>query len=290
MRDLKEGAREVAFEAGADLFGVADISRFEGVPAEHHPSSIYPETRSVIVLGKRLVRGTLRGVEEGTQFSSYSSYGYGWLDQFLAIATFQTSAFLEDNRWEAVPLVNLPPQVPSMGIAVKEGQPAPNVTVDCEEAAVRAGLGEIGYCGMLLTPQFGPRQHVQVILTAAELEPDPIWNEPICDICLECAKICPLGAISTTETTERVICGKTMTIAKIEYAKCAVCKNGAKPNRYHKVAHADRMAALCVRTCVDHLGREGKIQDVPRQPFRRRDPWMLTLATMWGLDERRHIE
>ena len=60
--ELKAAARE----AGADLVGVADIGRFDGIDPAHHPASIYPEARSVIVLGKRVVRGCLRGVEEGS--------------------------------------------------------------------------------------------------------------------------------------------------------------------------------------------------------------------------------
>jgi epoxyqueuosine reductase QueG len=290
MQQLKEAARQVALENGAELFGVADIARFEGLPPEHNPLSICPEARSVIVLGKRLVRGALRGVEEGTQFSTYSMYGSNWLEQFLAVATFQTAAFLEDNRWEAVPLMNLPTTMPAMGIAVGQDLPAPNVTVDVEHAAVAAGLGEIGYCGILLTPQFGPRQQLQVILTAAELEPDPIWDKPICDRCMEGPKLCPLGAISTTQSHIVMICGKAMPVGEINLAKCAACQNGARPNRYHKSGPPDRLAAICMRTCVDHLGAVGAIEDVPKQPFRRRDPWTMTPEKMWGLDERRHIE
>lgn len=286
MADLKEGMKQAALAAGADLVGVASIERFAGVPPEHNPLSIKPETKSVIVLAKRLVRGTLRGVEEGTHFQSYNSYGYNWLDQFLAIATFQTCVYLEDHRWEAVPLMGLPVEIPPMGIAVRPGQPEPNVTVDCEQAAVRAGLGEIGYCGMLFTPQYGPRQKLQVILTAAELEPDPIVTAPVCDHCMLCAKTCPFGAISETESTELGICGKVMKVAKIDTKRCANCQNGARPNKYHKDAPYDRLAAICTRTCVDHLGREGLVSNALLQPFRRREPWVLSPKTLWGLNER----
>ena len=42
-------------------------------------------------------------------------------------------------------------------------------------AATRAGLGEFGYKNALLTPQFGPRQRINSVLTDAELAPDPCW-------------------------------------------------------------------------------------------------------------------
>jgi len=288
--ELAEELKRVAVKGGADLVGIAGIDRFEGVAPEHHPSSIFPEARSVVVVGKRIVRGALRGVEEGTQFSNYDLFIYRWLDQFLSAAVFEVSAFLEDNRWEAVPLMNLPTQIPAMGIAVRPGQPAPNVTVDCEEAAVRAGLGEIGYCGLLLTPEYGPRQRVEAILTDAELRPDELLREPVCDQCLLCAEACPLGAISTTDNITYSIAGKETVIAKIDDSRCSICQNGAKSNKFHKSAPTDRLAAVCARTCVAHLSDSGRLQDTPRLPFRRREVWTLLPHNIWSLDKRREIE
>lgn len=282
MADLKNEVTQLALAEGADLVGVASIGRFADVPAEHNPLSIKPDTKSVIVLGKRLLRGTLRGVEEGTHFSSFRLYGYAWLDQFLAAATVQACAYLEDRDWEAVPLLNLPPHAPTTGITVRPGEPEPNVTVDTDQAAVRAGLGEIGYCGMLFTSQYGPRQKVQLILTAAELEPDPIVTSPICDGCMLCAKSCPFGAISETGHTELGICGKVMRVARIETVRCVHCRNGASPNKYNRDVPYDRMAAICTRTCMDHLGRARLVRDVPVQPFRRREPWVAAPGIVWG--------
>lgn len=290
MDDLTNRVRQVAREAGVDLVGIAGIERFADLPPEHSPLSIFPEARSVVVVGKRIVRGALRGVEEGTQFSNYDLYIGNWLNPFLSATVFEISAFLENNRWEAVPLMNLPTQIPPMGIAVRPGQPEPNVLVDCDEAAVRAGLGEIGYCGLLLTPQYGPRQRVEAILTDAVLEPDPILTEPVCDYCLECAKACPLGAISLIQKTTYEISGKETVVGQIDHSKCAICQNGARPNRYHKDAPADRTAAVCTRTCVAHLSATGRLADTPRLPFRRRDPWTLLPHNIWSLDRRRNIE
>ncbi|MBA7543533.1 Epoxyqueuosine reductase [subsurface metagenome] len=190
-----EKIKEFAKQTGADLIGIANIERFKDIPAQHNPASIFPEAKSIIVIGRRITRGSLRGVEEGTQFQLYSIYGYDWLEnRFLAMITFKVAEFLEDNRSEAVPLPNLPPQIPPMGIATRDNQPKPNVMLDFDDAAVRAGLGEIGFCGVLLTPEFGPRQRFQMILTDAELEPNPILKEKICDKCMECVKHCPTDA------------------------------------------------------------------------------------------------
>jgi len=71
-----------AREAGADIFGVAGIERFKEVPFEKHPKAIFPEVRSVIVVGKRIVRGGWRGVEEGTYWPNYLTFynkGTSWI-------------------------------------------------------------------------------------------------------------------------------------------------------------------------------------------------------------------
>jgi len=263
---------EFARQAGADVFGVANIDRFAELPPEKHPCSIFPEARSVIVLGRRIPRGALRGVEEGTNFTNYAFYGCQWLDnRFTSLTTFQVSEFLEDNGWEAVPLPNLPPEVPPMGVKVRPDSPAPNVMLDMDDAAVRAGVGEIGYCGVLLTPRFGPRQRIQAILTQAELEPTPLLAEPICPRDGACKAACPLGAFVGEK--ELTICGRTMTVAQIDQGKCEACKNGARPNVNHPAGKPDRIAAVCVRTCMDYLEVNKRIGNLFATPFRQRDVW-----------------
>lgn len=274
MEQFTTQFRAHAREMGADLVGIAPVDRFSEILPEHHPASIFPETRSVIVIGKRITRGALRGVEEGTQFDLYQQYGRQWLEnRVLAMATFRAAEFLEDNGWEAAPLQNLPPETPPMGIPVRPGQPAPNVMMDFDDAAVRAGLGEIGWCGLLLTPQFGPRQRIQIILTDAELAPDPVFDGRICDRCGEHASFCPLGAISVEGEHTIEIAGKQMTIAGIDYAKCRNCRNGAFPNMHHPSGKPDRLAALCTRSCIGYLEESERVGNAFNNPFRKRAPW-----------------
>lgn len=65
MKDFTSMLKEFASQRGADLVGIANVGRFEELPTEKHPSSIFPEAKSVVVLGRRITRGTLRGMEEG---------------------------------------------------------------------------------------------------------------------------------------------------------------------------------------------------------------------------------
>jgi len=264
---------DLARSCGADLLGVAGVDRFDGLPADKHPRAILPETASVVVLGRRIPRGALRGVEEGTNFTNYATYGDDWLDnRFTSLVTYRVAEFLEDAGWESVPLPNLPPEVPPMGVAVAKDRPAPNVMLDLADAAVRAGVGEIGYCGVLLTPQFGPRQRIQMILTDAPLEPTPLLEKPICPRSQECRGACPLGALRAAK--DLAVRGRTSpAVADVDYSLCRSCKNGARPNRWHSAGKPDRLAAYCIRTCIDFLEKSGRIGNRFHSAFRVRPAW-----------------
>ncbi len=79
---------------------------------------------------------------------------------------------------------------------MRAGLPAPNVMVDLEDAAVRAGLGEIGWAKVFMTRRFGPRQRLAAIITDLELEPDPVVKPgTVCDRCMNCVEGCAPRAI-----------------------------------------------------------------------------------------------
>ena len=68
----------------------------------------------------------------------------------LAITTITLATWFEDQRWEACPIQDLPPEVPPSGVRVKPELPPPNVMVDVRQAAVRAGTFDNSGDGLLL--------------------------------------------------------------------------------------------------------------------------------------------
>ena len=57
--NLKNRLREIAFENGADFFGVANVERWKNAPIGHRPTDIFPGAKSVIVLGIKVPQGAI---------------------------------------------------------------------------------------------------------------------------------------------------------------------------------------------------------------------------------------
>ena len=275
-QDFKQLVENAAKKIGIDMIGFASKKRFEGVDPQHNPFSIFPEGKTVIMIGKRICRGSLRGVEEGTNFGDYKLFGKNWLeDEFLALACYDLVSFIEDNGWEACPLFPNPSELGPEGVSVADGRPAPNVYPDFDYAAVACGLGEIGMNGLFLSPKYGSRQRFHMIITDAEIEESPIFEGSVCDACGKCAEVCPLGAIDMNNVSEIDICGKKMKVADINYDICRDCKNGACPNRLAPTAKPDRVAALCNRTCICHLEETDALENTFSEAFRKREAWAI---------------
>ena len=280
MNDIERVIRGALKADGIDLIGFASKDRFEGVDAQHNPFSIFPEGKTVIMLGKRICRGSLRGVEEGTNFGDYKLFGQSWLeDEFLSLACYNLVRVLEDQGWEGVPVFPNPPEVKPQGVAVAAGRAEPNVFPDFDYAAVACGIAEIGFNGLVLTPKFGSRQRFHMIITDAEIESTPLLEQSVCDGCGKCADACPYGAIDKEQVEIVNICGKEMKVAKIDYDKCRTCKNGACPNRFSPAGKPDRVPALCNRTCLCHLEGKDTLESRFENTFRKREAWVIGGST-----------
>ncbi|HPO91549.1 MAG TPA: hypothetical protein P5270_05095 [Victivallales bacterium] len=273
-----EEIKKMAKKFGADLIGIAEIAKFASLPPDKHPSSIFPECKSVIVLARRILRGSLRGVEEGTNFSStYGTFGFRWLeDNFIAQTTYDLTCWLEENGVEAVPLFAYFEEGMPKGVPVCPEKPCPNVIVDFEYAAQVAGLGEIGYGGFFLTKEFGPRQRFAMILTDFQFEADQSHKKSICGDCMACVFACPLKAYQYAKEKIKMIDDFSIKYLEPDYELCRVCKNGAtvQPG---KGARPDRLGAACVRACIVQLEKNGKCINNFKNPFRKRLPWALDI-------------
>jgi len=295
QNDLTSDVKRVAREAGADLVGIAPISRFDSSPAELHPRTIFGKTESVIALGCRMLRGALKTVEEGNYWQAYNCDSYQYLNEILAPHMLRKIIlFLEDHGYTSVPIHN--PFSAHEGRPVRPGGTRPDGMLSLRVVGCAAGLGELGLSKLLLTPQFGPRQRIFAMLTDAVLDPDPLLAGSVCDNCGECVRACPSGAIPKERGVEIEIEGRKFSHGLLDCEKCRYPHIGwdpryspfltkesspENPPEYYKfLDHRFRHHTICVgrgciRKCMDHLERTGRIERRYRTPMVDGDQWVI---------------
>ena len=185
-----DSVKNLVKDFGADLVGIASVDRFEGAPPGHGPLDLMPRAKSVVVAGVRIpdpvvdydeyhLKMTEMKPELGIRANIenfYMQMGHFTLDMMLNIAATKLANYLELNHGlRTLPTVNA--QHTGLGHPVME---APMGFFSQRHAAIRAGLGEFGFSGLVITPQYGPRVRYVSIITEAELEPDPLLTEKVC--------------------------------------------------------------------------------------------------------------
>ena len=96
-QDIKSAAKRM----GADIVGIGSIDRWSTAPIQMDPKQIMPKAKSIIALGFRVLRGSLRGVEEGTYFSNYSAMGYGGITYlYMPMTIINLSKMIEDAGYD----------------------------------------------------------------------------------------------------------------------------------------------------------------------------------------------
>lgn len=271
----KKELTALAKKSGIDAVGVAPAERYASVEAHRNPLSIFPQARSIITCAQEIPRGTFRGIEEGTLWTRPGRL-------IGAHYIYQLARCLEDEGGVAVPMSPMAAERWPEGVMFRGGTVEPNVYPDLEYAVVACGLGEIGYCGLILTPQFGTRQSLGMIITDLEIETDDVFSGSICDReqCARCVEACPMGALDPQKAVERTICGVTVTVAGVDKNKCRYCPNGTFPDTSHEDAMPNRLSAACGRACLAYLDESGKLEAQYQTPFRRRKAWSINLKEL----------
>lgn len=244
--------KKLALKCGADLVGIAASDRFINIPVTEKPQEIMPEVRSVIVLGFRILRGALRGIENGTNWGTYTSCDPAGMSTYLMECTYHFCRNIENSGYEALPLIRHSYDLRNQGVPVSPDRAAPDVIIDMEFAANQAGLGEMGMGKLFLTPQFGPRQLFSAVLTDLELESDSQFSGTLCDHCGKCVQACPACAID-----KNIIVGK-LPHWSLRTESCKICPSGTMPRLYSLGLEPERVGAACGRACVRHLEEKKK--------------------------------
>jgi epoxyqueuosine reductase QueG len=186
QNELTAEIKAFALELGADLVGIAPISRYEGAPEMLKPQAHLPEAQSVIVMAIHHPDGSVNfGAEPNSNFSG--GFQVGMIPK-LDTLSLRMAKRVEQLGYTALPMS-----------CTYYWRHRKYKTVPYDHASsfshlnafVVAGLGEYGWHGMVMSPKYGPRQRIVSVITDAVLTPDPLYNgEALCDRCKLCEKAC----------------------------------------------------------------------------------------------------
>lgn len=222
---LTDAVKAMALELGADLVGVAPSERYANAPLMMSPEGHLPGARCVVVIAIHHPDAAIElGGERDGENDPHHSGPYAVqmaMNTKLECISFELARFLDEmgHRVVAIPATNVWRFRPYKEI---DGSFTPDLS-DIH-AGVAAGLGEFGFNGLLLTPEYGPRQRLCCLVTDADLAPTPMYEgPPLCDRCMECQKWCPTDCFDkeTDGEEELEIGGKTFHYCKKNKWRCS---------------------------------------------------------------------
>lgn len=212
LERLKDKVKQKAHEMGMDLIGITDLSRLENAPKRFHATDYLPSAHSVVVVGCHFPEGPVENWERTP--SSYQYYGYALINKELGRACFYISKLLEQEGYKCFPIV-------PTGHSKDMDSKAQMGEFSHRHAAVAAGLGELGYNRLLITPQFGNRIRFCSVITEAPLSPDPMYDgPPLCDRCKKCIKACPGHCLDESQLVHCTIAQKTYEYVTLYQFRC----------------------------------------------------------------------
>jgi len=211
IRTLTEELKQFCDEKGADVFGIAPVSSYEGAEEQMHPRYYIADAQAVIVLGLQVPKAIVEQVERRTTPYPYQRFAKTLLNDELDMMANQVSRFLGRQGYECLPTPANDWRDP------RTLKPMISHVL----TAVAAGLGEVGWHNMLLTPEFGVRQKLVTVITNAPLEPGHVYDgDPLCDRCMRCVQECNIGAIADERTRSVTIEGRKFEWGALRRLKC----------------------------------------------------------------------
>ncbi len=221
-RVIKQAGQAV----GADLIGITEYDsrwtyteRFSISTLSGKANPLPEKINRVIVIGQAMDTELL---DTAPSALSGAATGMGYSQDALVLLTI--SQFIRNLGYEAIPSMN------DTALAIPY--------------AVKAGLGEYGKHGLVITPEFGSSVRFGKIFTNLPLDIDlPIkfGVEEMCGICNACSKACPSRAIPDTEPSLT-----TFNVSNVSGVKKWTI-DGERCFAYWAKINTD--CAVCIRVC-----------------------------------------
>jgi epoxyqueuosine reductase QueG len=201
--NAKERIKNHAYELGADLVGIGSVERCKHAPLMMSPQGLFPGSRSVVVMA---IHHPDACIELGgeTHPQDIGPYDVQYLmNARLDEMSYRMGTFLERLGYNAIPIAssNIWRYNEYKDLKAIFAPDLSNIYM-----AVVAGLADLGYNGLALTPEYGARNRFITVITDAQLEPDPLIPPgSVCDQCMLCRKHCPTAAFDKEVDGEKVL-------------------------------------------------------------------------------------
>ena len=281
---LTEKLKELALEDGINFFGVAPVTRWTSALEGYRPTDLLPNAKSVIVLGRKIPRGTV--VANNNSYGkyrhgvfTYMHFGYDMVSNIIEETILKLGMYLEEHENADI---FMPPS------SVGRDEEKMVGMLSNRHAAVCAGLADFGWNGLALTPEVGPRVRWGTLITNLELKYNKLYDGPsVCTQCGQCVRVCPLGALSSTETKELEIDGRKYCYGSVAKSLCRTAVSGLakgsagrlqaevigkihdaydwlalgkRDNRWNKMERVAAMCGRCMITCEAGADRNKFVQ------------------------------
>jgi epoxyqueuosine reductase len=175
--ELAEGVQSFLKSAGASTVGFADL---RGLPADVRND--FPYGISIAVA---LEPEIIRKIIDGPDLDYFMEYRRA--NKLLNSLGEKASGFLEARGYKTKSFSATNTGIDRDTLSTQ----LPHKTV-----ATRAGLGWIGKCALLITPEYGSAVRITSVLTDAELPAENPKNDSDCGDCRACVDICPGNAVT----------------------------------------------------------------------------------------------
>jgi epoxyqueuosine reductase len=181
--------REAALAAGADFFGVADLSPAREFIREQGGDLVASFPRAVSI-GLRLFHPIVdqlpERLEKPAHARAYGDHCYAVTNQRLDQIASRLADLVQAAGHRVYPVA---------ASQTVDGARLRGV-ISNKMAAHLAGLGWIGKSCLLVTPEVGPRVRWATVLTSAPLEPTGTPMDSRCGTCTDCVDACPPRAFT----------------------------------------------------------------------------------------------
>lgn len=266
--DLKTAARAL----GADLIGITGYDErwvythaYSRETETEKPQELPGELGNVVVIAQAMDRNLVQTVPSAL---SGTATGVGYSSDTVVLLAI--AQYILNMGYAAVPTMN------DTALAIP--------------LAIKAGLGEYGRHGLLITREFGPRVRLGKIFTDMPLahdRPRRFGVRETCEVCRACSDACPPKAIAMDAPSDRVY-----NISNIRGVR-KWTTDAEKCFRFWSNQNTD--CSICVRVCPYNRDYSKRLSRLWRwmagTPLRRLALWLdrlsgrgrrVTPNTWWG--------